>query len=96
MLRAAVSALLAEVGTPIELADATSAGGASAIVGSGVMRLNPAVVTVWIAERAGGGSRVRVRGIAKEGLIKQRGGEQAAREVATAIERLVPPPADEP
>ena len=90
-LRPAVLALLAEAGTPLELADPSSAGGMSALVGSGTMRLNPAVVTIWVSTHERGGSRVRVRGVAKEGLIKQRGGEQVAREFAAAIERLASP-----
>lgn len=69
--------------------DSGGSGGDSAmrvigIVGSGVANLNPAVVTVTIqaSER---GSRLVIRGAAKEGLIKQRAGAKAARRVAAAI-----------
>jgi hypothetical protein len=48
-----------------------------ALVGSGGGGFNPALVRV-LARRRDGGSSVAVRGVAKEGLIKQRGGERAA------------------
>ena len=54
------------------------------IVGAGVGNLNPAVVTVTI-RAAGQGSKVVVRGAAKEGLIKQHAGGKAARRVAEAL-----------
>lgn len=54
------------------------------IVGAGVGNLNPAVVTVTI-DQAENGSKLVIRGAAKEGLIKQRAGEAAARRVATAM-----------
>jgi hypothetical protein len=63
-------------------------GSISAIIGSGRMRLNPALVTVSVIETPAG-AEVRIRGVAKEGLIKQRGGEQIAAEVADAIARAV-------
>ena len=46
--------------------------------------MNPAVVTVTIFQ-ADNGSRLLIRGAAKEGLIKQRAGEVAARRVAAAL-----------
>jgi hypothetical protein len=54
------------------------------IVGAGAGNLNPAVVTVTI-RTADQGSTLVVRGAAKEGLIKQRAGEAAARRVAEAL-----------
>ena len=54
------------------------------IVGSGVGNLNPAVVIVTI-RASSEGSRLVIRGVAKEGLIKQRGGEKAAKRIAGAI-----------
>lgn len=57
------------------------------IVGAGFANLNPAIVTVTI-RLADNGSQVVVRAAAKEGLIKQRAGETAARRVATAISDL--------
>jgi hypothetical protein len=55
-----------------------------AVIGAGAMNLNPAVVTVTLSETA---EKVTasVRGVAKEGLIRQRAGEKAARRV---IEQL--------
>lgn len=54
------------------------------ILGSGAANLNPAVVTVTIRASADG-SRLVIRGVAKEGLIKQRAGEKAAKRVAAAM-----------
>jgi hypothetical protein len=54
------------------------------VVGAGVGNLNPAVVIVTISASAEG-SRLVIRGAAKEGLIKQRAGEKAARRVAGAL-----------
>ncbi len=54
------------------------------IVGAGAGNLNPAVVTVTI-RAAGQGSKLVVRGAAKEGLIKQHAGGKAARRVAEAL-----------
>ena len=54
------------------------------IVGSGAANLNPAVVTVTI-RASSEGSRLVIRGAAKEGLIKQRAGEKAAKRIATAL-----------
>jgi hypothetical protein len=61
------------------------------VVRSGVGGLNPAVVTVTIRP-APYGSRLVIRGAAKEGLIKQRAGTKAARRVAAAMA----PEADDP
>jgi hypothetical protein len=54
------------------------------IVGAGVGNLNPAVVTVTI-QPAPEGSRLVIRGAAREGLIKQRAGAKAAKRVAAAL-----------
>ncbi len=67
-----------------EKADGESAVEVVGIVGAGFGNLNPAVVTVTIRP-AEDGSRLVVRGAAKEGLIKQRAGEWAAKRVAAAI-----------
>jgi len=55
------------------------------IVPAGAGGLNPAVVTVTIRDAGEGSSKLVVRGAAKEGLIKQRAGEVAARRVADAL-----------
>jgi hypothetical protein len=55
------------------------------IIGSGSFNMNPTVVMVTISANASG-SRVTVRGAAKEGLLfKQRAGEKAARRIAEAM-----------
>jgi hypothetical protein len=55
------------------------------VLKAGVMNLNPAVVTVWIVEPAPDQVAIRIRGVAKEGLIKQHAGEKAAQRVAQAL-----------
>ena len=53
---------------------------------SGWLDLCPAIVTVRVSTTGGEGtSRVTIRGVAKEGLIKQRAGEKAARKVAELL-----------
>ena len=81
--RKAVEAVLKDRGRVIS-ETVGDPGSVSAIIGSGRMRLNPALVTVSVIETPAG-AEVRIRGVAKEGLIKQRGGEQVAAEVADAI-----------
>ena len=48
-----------------------------ALVGSGGGGFNPALVRV-LARPRDGGAAVEVRGVAKEGMVKQRGGQRAA------------------
>ena len=48
------------------------------LIGAGTARLNPTVVTVRVSGRHGGGSRVQVRAVAKEGLVKQHAGKKTA------------------
>jgi len=50
----------------------------AAIVGAGRMGLNPTVVTVTVGSSQGGSSVVSVRAVAKEGLLKQRAGDEVA------------------
>ena len=54
------------------------------LIAVGFGNLNPAVVTVTIRPSEYG-SRLVVRGAAKEGLIKQRAGEAAAKRIADAL-----------
>lgn len=56
-----------------------------AVVGSGAMGMNPAVVLVAIEEIDGESIVVSIKGVAKEGLIKQYGGEKAAKRVAEKL-----------
>lgn len=55
------------------------------IVGAGAMNLNPAVVTVTMAAAGESGTRVHLRGAAKEGLIKQRAGQKAVERLAARL-----------
>jgi hypothetical protein len=58
------------------------------IVGAGVLDMNPTLVIVTItgvASDASGHSHVAIRAVAKEGLIKQRAGEKAARRIAAEM-----------
>jgi hypothetical protein len=54
------------------------------MLGAGFFHLNPAMVTVTI-RAADDGSKLVVPGAAKECLIKQRAGEEAAKRVAEAL-----------
>lgn len=66
----------------------------SAVVGSGFLGLNPALVTVQVAAHADNLTHIQITGIAKEGLIKQHAGEKAAKLIAAQLaERLPPVPA---
>ncbi|WP_143664895.1 hypothetical protein [Streptomyces sp. TLI_55] len=47
-----------------------------AVMGTGFGGMNPAVVTLTVTAADDAGSTVLVRGAAKEGLIKQRGGQR--------------------
>ncbi|MYW66398.1 hypothetical protein GTY65_20400 [Streptomyces sp. SID8379] len=70
------------VATDTDPADGSAIRG---VVGTGIGGLNPAVVTLTVTPAAtGDGSVVLVRGAAKEGLIKQRGGTKAAERLVTA------------
>jgi hypothetical protein len=78
--------VLGELGRELDVRDEgeTADSQVVGIVGAGSGNLNPAVVTVTI-RAADQGSKLVVRGAAKEGLIKQRAGEAAARRVAEAL-----------
>jgi hypothetical protein len=52
--------------------------GVRAVVDAGALNMNPTVVRVQARPLTAEVSRVRVRTVAKEGLIKQRAGQQAA------------------
>ena len=62
----------------------------SAVVGSGFLGLNPALVTIEVIPLGDDDVKVTVVGTAKEGLIKQHAGEKAARKIAGRLQqRLV-------
>ena len=56
-----------------------------ALLGSGFLNLNPALVTIIVSHRDETTTEVTIRGVAKEGLIKQRAGQKAAERVAAAL-----------
>jgi hypothetical protein len=56
-----------------------------AVVGGGVANMNPVVVTVTLKAAGPALTLVKVRGAAREGLIKQRAGEKTATKVAAAL-----------
>jgi hypothetical protein len=66
------------------LAGVEAEGVVAAVVPSGFLGLNPALVTVAVA-RSAVGSRVRVDAYALEGLVRQRAALKAARRVADLL-----------
>jgi hypothetical protein len=56
-----------------------------AVVGSGALNLNPALVTLQLVARTPTSTTFCVRGVAKEGLIPQRAGRKAAERVVAAL-----------
>ena len=79
--------VLSEQGTLLEEANNTSAPvpTLAAVIGSGFMNMNPAVVTIEVVPISADVSKVSIRGVAKEGLIKQRAGEKAARRISDLL-----------
>ncbi len=63
----------------------------TAVVGSGFLGLNPALVTVQVTARADNLTDIQITGIAKEGLIKQHAGEKAAKAIAAQLAERLPP-----
>ncbi|MFE5494598.1 hypothetical protein ACFQ7Z_32210 [Streptomyces virginiae] len=91
--------LLLRMGTPVRTAAAQPPEGVRvvrALVGGGFGNMNPVLVTVTLTPTPTGtgpeATEVRVRGAAKEGLIKQRAGEKTARQVATLLTQHLCPP----
>lgn len=68
----------------------------SAVMGTGFGGLNPAVVTVRYREQVDGRAVLQVRGVAKEGLVKQRGGQRAAERLAARLLQLLTGTGEEP
>jgi hypothetical protein len=85
VLRTALDVLEGEGRLRDDVADASEAPTVAAVVGSGFLGLNPALVTVEVVPSAPDGAEVTVSGTAKEGLIKQRGGQKAAQRVAELL-----------
>jgi hypothetical protein len=91
VLRAGAEVLAAE-GQLQEVARAASeAPAVAAVVPSGFLGLNPALVTIEVLPQDGQQVVVNVSGLAKEGLIKQHAGEKAARRIADRLQAMFPP-----
>ncbi|MFD8578580.1 hypothetical protein ACFV1H_25010 [Streptomyces virginiae] len=87
--------LLLRMGTPVRTAGAQPPDGVRivrALVGGGFGNMNPVLVTVTLTGTGQEATEVRVRGAAKEGLIKQRAGEKTARQVSTLLTQHLPAP----
>ncbi len=56
-----------------------------AVVGSGALNLNPTVVTLQLLATTSASTTIRVRAVAKAGLIRQRAGRMAAERVAAIL-----------
>lgn len=78
--------VLSELGEPTASQETVDHPRLRAVIGSGFMRLNPAVVEIDVKPTGSGGSQVSVRAWAKEGLIKQHSAEKAVRRVVGALE----------
>jgi hypothetical protein len=55
------------------------------VVWAGFSNMNPAIVTIWISPGERQHTQVTIQGKAKEGLIKQHAGEEAAVMIAQQI-----------
>jgi hypothetical protein len=82
---ARVRGLLEELGDLIDEVSTGSGTRLRGMMGAGSMNLNPTVVTVSLTEAGPAETAARIRGVAKEGLIKQRAGQKAAERVAAAL-----------
>lgn len=60
-----------------------------AVVGSGAENLNLALVTLQLVATTSASTTIRVRGVAMEGLIRQRAGRKAAERVAARLRASV-------
>lgn len=83
---ARVAGLLASIGHVLEqTGPADRRAVVRGVVGAGAMNLNPAVLTITMTGAGDSRTVVHIRGAAKEGLIKQRAGEKAARRLAALL-----------
>jgi len=82
---ALVRRVLAELGAPIDEQTAGDTRTLRAMVGAGAMNLNPAVVTVRLTGKGPDATTAQIRGVAKEGLIRQHAGRGAAERTATRL-----------
>jgi hypothetical protein len=82
---ARVRSLLGEWGALIDEESTGDGHRLRGMIGAGSMNLNPTVVTVYLSESGPSATAARVRGVAREGLIKQRAGRKAAERVAAHL-----------
>ena len=83
-VKAAVEDYFREEGLLIKSEPSGKSFAVKGLVGAGRMKMNPAVVTVTIkAEKQG--ARATVRGIAKEGLMRQQAGKDAVQEARRVL-----------
>ena len=60
-----------------------------ALIKAGVLNLNPAIVTLQLDVTTSASTTILVRGVAKEGLIRQRAGRMAAERVVARLRASV-------
>ncbi|TXS54174.1 hypothetical protein [Streptomyces sp. t39] len=83
-----VATVLERAGRPVASPPVEPGGGTASVrvvAGGGAGGLNPVVVTAWVARGPQDTCTVRLRGAAKEGLIKQRAGEKTATRLAALL-----------
>lgn len=73
-----------------EFAESSSSPRLSAIVGSGFLKLSPAVVHVQVVPAGEHSSEVSIVAVAKEGLIKQRTAEKAVKAFRAELSKVYP------
>jgi 3-polyprenyl-4-hydroxybenzoate decarboxylase len=77
--------VLSSLGEPVDETQFADTHELRTVVGSGALSLNPAVVTLQLVTTTAASTTLRVRGVAKEGLIRQRAGRKAAERVAERL-----------
>jgi 3-polyprenyl-4-hydroxybenzoate decarboxylase len=81
--------VLSSLGEPVDETPLADQHELRAVVGSGALSLNPAVVTLQLVATTSASTAIWVRGVAKEGLIRQRAGRTAAERVAAHLRASV-------
>jgi hypothetical protein len=81
---------ISQTGVVIDDPNAAGDGSVWGVVGSGVWNMSPALLRVHAETTASGGSRVHVRAIGREGLIKQAIAAKAVDRICEAIARHAP------
>jgi hypothetical protein len=85
-IRVGIREVLQSVGTLTdEFAFENDAECSSAIVGSGIQNLNPTIVHVNVRPVSQDATRISIRALAKEGLVKQQSAQRAAERIETLL-----------